>query len=342
MKPGALLIRADASVAIGTGHVMRCLALAQAWQDAGGTASFAVTELPDALQPRLSSNGFSPLRMETIPGGVEDALATIAQARQLNAEWIVVDGDHFHNDFLDHVRSSGFRVLLLDDFADRQTFPADLIVNPNLGADEELYRKRGSKAPVLTGPRYALLRREFQTPCERRFGEKGNRVLITLGGSDPEELTPRIVTALAGCPDLQLTVVAGAGYSSVNELRELSAPNFKVVFDVQTMAELMSNMDLAIIAAGGTLWELLSVGCAVLSYARNTVQRRVVRSLAKDGVVVDVGDTFSFDAASMVSEVKRLADSCPARERMAALGRALVDGLGAARVVEALERCGAC
>jgi UDP-2,4-diacetamido-2,4,6-trideoxy-beta-L-altropyranose hydrolase len=205
----------------------------------------------------------------------------------------------------------------------------------------ELYRMRGSSAPVLTGPRYALLRREFQTSCEKQFAEKGNRLLITMGGSDPEDLTPRIATALANCPDLRITMVAGAGYSSVNELRELSAPNLKVVFDVQKMAELMRNMDLAVIAAGGTLWELLSVGCAVLSYSRNIVQARVVRDLANTGAVVDMGATGHFDPARLVTSVKELADSRASRERMASLGRALVDGLGSARVVEAMQRSGA-
>lgn len=341
MRPGALLIRADASVSIGTGHVMRCLALAQAWQDTGGVARFAVADLPGTLVPRLNSNGFSLLRIAADPGSPEDALALVAQARQLKADWIVVDGDRFGAEFLEPVRNSGLRVLLIDDFSNRERFPADLIVNPNLGADADLYRRRGSNGPVLTGPRYVFLRREFQKPHERQFGEKGSRVLITLGGSDPEGLTPRIAKVLAGCPDLQLTVVAGAGYSSVNALRQLSAPNLRVVFDSQNMAELMGNADLAIIAAGGTLWELLSVGCVVLSYARNAVQMRVIQSLAKDGVVVDMGETTRFDPAALASAVKRVVDSRSTRERMASLGRALVDGLGAARVVEALQRSGA-
>jgi spore coat polysaccharide biosynthesis predicted glycosyltransferase SpsG len=136
-------------------------------------------------------------------------------------------------------------------------------------------------------------------------------------------------------------LVAGAGYSKVTALQKVSAPNIRVIVDSQNIADLMSESDLAVIAAGGTLWELLSMGCVVLSYARNTVQKRVVRSLAKDGVVVDMGETVDFSAASLVSEVRRLADSQALREQMAARGRRLVDGLGAARVVEAMLHLGA-
>jgi spore coat polysaccharide biosynthesis predicted glycosyltransferase SpsG len=107
------------------------------------------------------------------------------------------------------------------------------------------------------------------------------------------------------------------------------------------MAELMMETDLAIIAAGGTLWELLTLGCTVLSYSRNTVQARVVHSLAAEGIVVDMGDAGGFDPVTLVSAVRGLAGSRSARERMAFLGREIADGLGALRVVEALQHYGA-
>src|ERR1700674_102554 len=215
MKPGVLLIRADASLAIGIGHVMRCLALAQAWQDAGGTASLAANELPDGLSPRLTAEGISVSRIHATPGSREDAAETVAQAHRLKADWVVIDGDRFGSDFLETVRTAGFRVLLIDDFADRESFPADLIVNPNLDDDGEPYRKRGATARLLMGPSYVLLRREFRKGAKKReIRQTGNRILVTLGGSDPENLTPKIADALARCSDLEVTAIAGAGYES--------------------------------------------------------------------------------------------------------------------------------
>jgi UDP-2,4-diacetamido-2,4,6-trideoxy-beta-L-altropyranose hydrolase len=341
MKPCVLLIRADANVAIGTGHVMRCLALAQAWRDAGGNASFAVAEMPEMLRSRLTSNGFHCIPIEASPAAAGDAAALVAEAGRIGADWVVVDGDRFGSDFLNRVRRDGQRVLLIDDFAERDTFPADLILNANLGADAELYRTSGLNVPVLTGPRYVLLRREFRRHREPRIREKADRVLVTLGGSDPEDLTPRIASALVQSSDLQVTVVAGAGYPHVGKLREISHANLRVVVDSQDMAELMMETDLAIIAAGGTLWELLTLGCTVLSYSRNTVQARVVHSLAAEGIVVDMGDAGGFDPVTLVSAVRGLAGSRSARERMAFLGREIADGLGALRVVEALQHYGA-
>jgi UDP-2,4-diacetamido-2,4,6-trideoxy-beta-L-altropyranose hydrolase len=341
MKSGILLIRADASVAIGTGHVMRCLALAHAWQDAGGSANLAAANLPELLAPIVSTQGVSLIRIESLPGGAADGAETVDQARRLGADWVVVDGERFGSEFLEKVGASGLRVLLIDDFADRKSVHADLIVNPNLDENQGNYGKKGAGGSLLLGPSYTLLRREFR--AQRTDGgngggtrSTGNRVLITLGGSDPENLTPKIAAALARSADLRVTVVAGPGYDQVKELRRLKASNVKLVFSAPDMAQIMKNSDLAVIAAGGTLWELLSMQCVVLSYSRNKVQSRVVAELARRGAVVDMGETRYFDPEKLLRAVTELADSQTTRQHMATLGQSLVDGLGATRVVEAM------
>ena len=321
---------------------MRCLALAEAWQDAGGTANLAVAELPDALSSRVTAGGVSLTSFDMTPGSPEDAAATVTLAQRLRADWVAIDGDRFGSDFLETVRAAGFRVLLIDDFANRKSSPANLIVNPNLDEDETPYRKPGATARLLMGPSYILLRREFRQGMEKREPRQtGNRILVTLGGSDPEDLTPKIANALADCSDLEVTVIAGAGYEKADELRKLKASNLRVVFNPSNMVQLMKDSDQAVISAGGTLWELLSMGCAVLSYSRNTVQVSVVEALSHRGVVVDMGETRHFGPAKLLASVEGLVESRAARERMANLGRALVDGMGAARVVEVVQTLGA-
>jgi UDP-2,4-diacetamido-2,4,6-trideoxy-beta-L-altropyranose hydrolase len=335
---GTLLIRADASVAVGTGHVMRCLALAQAWQDSGGDAVFATAEIPPAIEHRLTGEGFSIARIPMPGGGSEDADATVNLAREHGAVWVVIDGDRFDGAFIQRVKSGGAGVLLIDDFAARESFPADLIVNPNLDATAEPYRKAGAVAPLLLGERYVMLRREFAAwRGERTFPERADKILVTLGGSDPENLTPKIAAALAQLPSCEITVIAGPGYPHLRELEQASAPNVRIVFDARNMRELMEQTDLAVIAGGGTLWELLYMGCAVLSYARNPVQSSVVEELAKKGVVRNLGATRDFDGSALVTAVEELRRSQKLREQMANNGRLVVDGKGATRVLQALR-----
>ena len=321
---------------------MRCMALAQAWQEAGGAAALAAAELPLELSPRVTAEGIALSRIHAAPGSLADATETAALAHSLAADWVVIDGDRFGSDFLRTVGAAGLRVLLVDDFANRDSFPADLIVNPNVDDNEDQYRKRGVTAQLAMGPAYVLLRREFrEDPPKSEIRSAGNRILVTFGGSDPENLTPSIARALARCSDLEVTAVAGAGYRNVQELQTLQASNLRVVVNPPNMAELMRNSDQAVIAAGGTLWELLSVGCAVLSYSRNVVQAGVIQALAHRGIVVDMGETRNFEAEKLVTSVKELVDSPTVRERMTSLGHTLVDGRGAARVVETMQRLGA-
>jgi len=317
---------------------MRCLALAQAWQDAGGHAVFAVADLPAPLEKKLRVEGAQLVRVTATPGSIEDAKSTIQAASELSADWVVVDGDRFNVNFLFAVQSAGPRVLLIDDFASREAFPSDLVVNPNLGATEERYRRQGFSGPLLLGECYVLLRREFI--CRNRsleFPEMGTKVLVAMGGSDPENLAPRIVESLRCVQGLQVTLVVGVAYPQVEELQRLDVPNLRIVFNASNMQELMEWADLAIIAAGGTLWELLYMGCAVLSYSRNWVQASVVQELAQMGAVRNLGETEAFEGARLATAVRDLVHSRQLRMQMANTGRHLVDGKGSDRVLRAMR-----
>ena len=108
-----LIIRADASSAIGHGHVMRCLALAQAWQDRGGRCVFVTSQPVPAIEARLTSEGFAVLKLEATPGSREDASQVADSAAQNDACWAVIDGYHFGLEY-QQILKSQWKLMILN------------------------------------------------------------------------------------------------------------------------------------------------------------------------------------------------------------------------------------
>src|SRR5438270_10410528 len=159
MSLRSLLIRADASVAIGAGHVMRCMALAQAWQGGGGRAVFAAAQIIPAVARKLQEEGFEVVAIGAEIGSKHDAVRTQELARERHAEWVVVDGYQFDSEYQARIKDAGFRLLFLDDVGRRGRYSADIILNQNIHAREEIYADREQHTRCLLGPGFALLRR---------------------------------------------------------------------------------------------------------------------------------------------------------------------------------------
>jgi UDP-2,4-diacetamido-2,4,6-trideoxy-beta-L-altropyranose hydrolase len=344
-KAGRLLIRADASVTAGTGHVMRCLALAQAWQDAGGHVVFAMAEGTDAVRARISSEKMEPVEVEAKPASADDARQTRELAQRSSADWVALDGYRFNADYRDELRSGGLKLIFLDDEGIGTRCSAEIILNQNSDALEEKYPGREPQTELLLGTRYALLRREFLTWRERKKEISGSarQLLVTMGGSDPDNLTSTVVEALRSitADGLQATVLAGGSNPHFESLREAvygSASAIRLQASATNMPELMAQADLAIIAGGGTLWELLYMACPVISFSRNAVQSRILQHLHEKGVVRHLGDPRQAAPGRLAGTITELAASSERRAAMAEAGRRQVDGEGAWRVCEAMMR----
>ena len=181
-----ILVRADASPAIGSGHVMRCLALAKAWQSTSGRVSWVMAESIPALEERLRREGITCTRISLASGSNLDASRTVEEAQRADAAWVVVDGYRFTPDYLQTLKGSGRHVLFIDDDGRFESYGADAVLNQNVSAAPAMYTNRQPFTQLLLGPDYVLLRSEFlnETPGPKHPPDARN-VLITMGGSDP-------------------------------------------------------------------------------------------------------------------------------------------------------------
>ena len=347
-----LLIRADASAHIGTGHFMRCLALAQAWQSTGGRATFVSFLTAPSLESRLAAHGIELVHVSAPPGTADDIDQTLDAAQQRRAEWITVDGYQFGADYQRSIKDAGLRLLVIDDYGHAGEYCADLVLNQNIFANESFYISRGAGTRLLLGARYALLRREFWPwqGWRREVRRNARRVLITMGGADPDNVTLKAIQALqqVGIEGLEGVVAVGGSNAHEKALqggidRPIAATaqhTISLARDVTDMPRLMSWADVAVSAGGTTCLEAAFMGLpgAVVILADN--QRLVAQGLESLGLSVNLGCHALLTADNLSSALSRLLTAPEDRAEMASRGQALVDGEGAMRVVMHLQGSG--
>ena len=341
---GRLLIRADAGSRMGTGHVMRCLALAQAWQAAGGTVLFVEAQAVPALDERLRGEGMEIAHLPPVVlGSGEDAAATAVLAQQFNAQWIVIDGYHFGAAYQKQLKEAGFRLLFVDDNGHADHYYADLVLNQNIHAEAALYQRREPYTRLLLGTSYALLRREFWPwrGWRREIPERARRILVTLGGSDPDNVTLKVIRALQQLADegLETVVVVGgsnAHYDSLVTAVAEGSTTIQLRRNVTNMPALMAWADLAVSAGGSTCWELAFMGLPHLVLVLADNQYVLAEQLSAVGSAQNLGWHHSVSVDNLAGSLDLLLSQPVLRRQMSYAASQLVDGHGPNRIQDVM------
>lgn len=342
-----LIIRADADASIGTGHVMRCLALAQEWQVHGGNVVF-VGKIAKVLQQKIKENHCAYLEINK-PFPASDDFVLLRQLIQENessaCQWVVVDGYHFTAGFTSQLRQAGAKVLVVDDYAHQPEYSADLLLNQNLGSERFKYNINPD-ALILLGNKYVLLRREFLREKTRKGNDdcpkEAKRILVTLGGADPENVTLKAIEALdlLKLPQLEVKIVVGPANPYLDMLKDRMSNisfNGELVTDVKDMSPLMKWADVAIAAAGSTCWELAHVGVAFLVVTVADNQEGIAESLCEAGVAWSLGWSHTLENKTLFQRLTTIISSKETRLKLSATGKNFVDGRGVQRVMLKME-----
>ena len=335
-----LIIRADASSEIGAGHLMRCLALGQAWNDAGGKVVFITACAAEGLLKRLCKEGFDVCRLERSYPDDYDQKYTKSVLATYPGAWVVLDGYHFDEIYQQHVKESGHKLLVIDDMAHLKHYYADIVLNQNLHAGKLQYSCEAF-TQLLLGTKYVLLRREFIAwkDWKREIPEVAQRVLVTLGGGDPDNHTLKAIQALqkGDVSGLEATVIIGATNRHKDKLETevtRSSIPIRLVRNAENMSKLMAWGDVAVSAAGTTVWELMFMALPSLFLIVAENQFFAARALNHFGTVVIAR---SWDQMLFVYYLRKLLISMKLREHISALSRTVIDGFGAFRVADTIR-----
>ncbi len=318
-----LIIRADASTQTGSGHVMRCLALAQAWNDQGGETILVLAEQILALESKLIAEGITLVYLETTIGSDEDAQQTASIANKYAASWVVVDGYQFGAKYQKELKGFGLKILFLDDNGHAEHYFSDLVLNQNISADINIYSSREPYTQLLLGTEYTLLRRDFLKWREwkRLVIPNAYKILVTLGGSDPENVTLKVIQSLSLIQNNNLDIVVVIGgtnpnYEQLTSFTKNSLLSISLQINVGNMDELMAWADIAIAAGGSTNWELAFMGLPsiVITIADN--QKAIAAELDRQGAIINLGWHQDVTIEQIGLVLRELIGDRPKRETM--------------------------
>jgi UDP-2,4-diacetamido-2,4,6-trideoxy-beta-L-altropyranose hydrolase len=325
------------SAGIGLGHLMRCIAVADAFKRTGAVSWFVSKDYPAGVR-LIQERGYE---VRTIPNQAqpdEDLKKTVELAN--DADIIVADSYEFTGDYLAGLKATGKFVAAFDDKIDRD-LPVDAVIG-NVYATRDLY---GNKLPketaLIAGAKFIPLRNDFQGLQKYAVKDAVRRVLVTMGGEDPVNVTQLVVDALQNYPSqLTLDILIGSAYKNRESLEQSlkGSKHVSVIREnVRSVIPLYQSVDAAITAPGITFWELAAAGVpmAVIQTADN--QEGVVGYAAKNHLGLVLGWHNQLSNDDIISGLKML-ESKKMRVQYSENCQKLVDGKGAERIAEALSQ----
>lgn len=359
-----VVFRVDASLEMGSGHVMRCLTLANALKEKGSVCEFLCREHPGNLIGFIRNQGFPVLSLGAPCDDAsayssnrylqwlgatqeKDASACKSVLRDQQYDWLIVD--HYEIDYRwqSLLASHYSRLAVIDDLATR-SHCCDVLLDQTYGRPDSDYKALvPGECEILTGSEYALLRPDFsrlrEMSLERRKKSGLKRILISLGGVDSNNVTERVLDGLCESPlprDSEIVVVMGTTAPWLDAVRKRAARmpwSTSVLENVSDMASQMCSADLAIGAAGSTSWERCCLGLPTLMLILADNQRYAASLLSSAG------------AAHLLSSEEQLGDQlsqCIERalsdpgflNNMSTAASGITDGAGASKVSSILER----
>lgn len=337
-------IRADANKEIGSGHIMRCLSVAAELQKSGEQVMFIVAD--ESATELLAQKGQAFQVLYSDYRDMEAELSVLLPLLlQQKPRLVLVDSYFVTDSYLEQLHMHAKTACMDDMFA--FPYPVDMVINYNIYGDLLPYRENSHpyNETFLLGCSYVPLREEFRY-VSYEIKDEAKNVLITTGGSDKYNLAGQILqTMLADerTKNLHYHVVSGAFNPHLFELKQIGVQyeNVHIHQNVTNMSELMRSCDVAITAAGSTIYELCAIGVPVLCFSFVDNQERMVQTFVDKGLVHFGGDYLQ-DKEKMVTElVKKLCElvaSKELRKNYSEKARLLVDGKGAGRIADALQR----
>ena len=310
----------------GYGHITRCLSLYQAFEERN-------------ISPVLYINGDG--NAKAFLGNANFKLMNwLGRPTQLltevrNSDILIIDSYLAGKDYYENLSKLAKISLFIDDNL-RIDYPEGIILNGTINAETFAYRKMPGREYLL-GSKYIPIRKEFWNVPQRKFHPHIGSVLITFGGQDNRNLTPSVIKTLEdSLPGINKNIVIGTGFQHMEEIEKLSGKTVNILFslDAGKMLEVMLSSDIAISAAGQTLYELAASGTPTIAVGTADNQRNNINEWKKRGFLIDPIYYNDINLLKKIASQVETLKSISLRKKTASIGRENVNGQGSRKIIE--------
>lgn len=329
-----IVFRVDGGSEIGMGHVMRCLALANSFSK-NINVSFII-KFQEKVINLLEERGYKIKILNSTICYKKEIKEVKNIMKSEKVDILITDAYHIDQNYLSEVKKNVKKLVsisLTDSFA----YPSDIVVDGEIYATKLNYQSVDSSSVFLLGTDYVLLREEFQNLPKREIDENIDVIMVTVGGGDPLNLTPKIVQALEKIKkyNFKVKIVIGPAFNNLTEiLKKVTKTNLEIslYFNTKKMSQLMLKSDLAISAGGSTLYELAATGTPAVVVLQSKDQLLGAKCLEKEETIINLGFGDKIENRKLIKTVLNLIDDFEKRKKMSQMGQRLVDGKGVLRV----------
>lgn len=331
-----IAIRVDGGKKVGLGHLMRCIALGEEFPD--DIDPLYIIKESKIAREMLEKYEMKYMQLEVQLKKREEIERVKKIIDNKNINCLITDSYEIDQYYLREMKKVVGKLVSIHDYAPF-AFPSDIVINGNVYAPELDYKSTGGNTEFLLGTDYTLLRKEFQDLPKRDVKENVEDILVTVGGSDNLNLTPKILKAINSLDeaDVRVKVIIGSGFDNINgiiEEVEKSSLETRLIFNIGSMSEVMLESDLAISGGGSTLYELAAAGVPAITLLQAENQKLVAEGMEKEDCVINLGDGDKISSMEIKNEIRELLNDYNRRENMSRGGQKLVDGKGAKRCVD--------
>ena len=313
---------------IGFGHITRCLSLYQAFEEKEIIQELILNS-DGNIKYLLKGINYQKLNWIEKP----DKLFELIKG----ADIAIIDSYLADSSFYIQI-SNLVKIPVYIDDNKRLDYPKGVVLNGNIHAETLNYPSKNG-ITYLLGTKYTPLRKEFWEVPKKKIKEKIENIMVTFGGDDAKNMTPKILGFLKNVyPDIRKNVVIGKSFNNIDEIKKEADYNTKLIYhpNAQKVKEIMLESDIAISAGGQTLYELARIGVPTIGICVAENQLGSIREWEKIGFLENAG---LYNEDNIIARVNRLlkhSENIKSRETKSKIGKQFVDGKGSLNIVEIL------